>query len=324
MKRMHVVITILVCTTGVKAHAQGQLLLKSGFESSVQITEDMSDITGLDTVSGFDWDDTPAWIESSRYAYLVNRDKRLTDYMASFIETAIGPHGNRTHVLCLQNRADDPDHGSTSRNEYSFFGRKPPNEYMEGYVKYWMKLQGNLEELVPRDKQSPWYMIMEWKEPNSGIKYSAAACRERGEGPAGSNNYRININIRREKDAPKFHWYITGEHPQPCRKTEWAYLNPEVEVPLGKWFLVEAYMKKDAVDGRVYFAVNGDVVLDTDQVRPKGFTGRTQHADNPLELRFWSPMKNYHHMDWNKQGPVSQWYDDFELWSGFPPGHPVQ
>ena len=180
MKRMYVVITILVCTTGVKAHAQGQLLLKSGFESSVQITEDMSDITGLDTVSGFNWDDTPAWIESSRFTYLVNRDERLTDYMASFIETAIGPHGNRTHVLCLQNRADDPDHGSTSRNEYSFFGRKPPNEYREGYVKYWMKLQGNLEELVPRDKQSPWYMIMEWKEPNSGIQYSAAACRANG------------------------------------------------------------------------------------------------------------------------------------------------
>lgn len=53
-------------------------------------------------------------------------------------------------------------------------------------------------------------------------------------------------------------------------------------------------------------------------------TGRTQHADNPLELRFWSPMKNCHHMNWNKQGPVSQWYDDFELWSGFPPGHQAQ
>lgn len=324
MKRMHVIITILICTTGVLAHAQGQLLLKSGFESSVQITKDMSDITGLDTVSGFDWDDTPAWIESSHFTYLVHRDKKLTDYMASFIETANGPQENQTHILCIQNRADDPDRESTSRNEYSFFGRKPPNEYKEGYVKYWMKLQGNLEGLVPRDKQSPWYMIMEWKEPNSGIKYSSVACRERGEGPAGSNNYRININIRREKDALKFCWYITGEHPQPCRKKEWAYLNPKVEVPLGEWFLVEAYMKKDAVNGRVYFAVNGDSVLDTDRVRPKGFTGRTEHANNPLELRFWSPMKNYHHMDWNKQGPVSQWYDDFELWSGFPPGHPAQ
>ena len=34
-------------------------------------------------------------------------------------------------------------------------------------------------------------------------------------------------------------------------------------------------------------------------------------------------MKNYHGMDWNRQGPVSQWYDEFELWSDFPPGHPA-
>jgi len=101
-------------------------------------------------------------------------------------------------------------------------------------------------------------------------------------------------------------------------------MNPKAKVPLGKWFLVEAYMKKDAIAGRVYFAVNGKVVLDTDQTKPQGFTGRTQHADNPLELRFWSPMKNYHHMDWNKQGPVSQWYDDFELWTDFPPNHPAR
>ncbi len=216
MENIYSIITLLTCTVTVTAHAQGRLLLKSGFESSVQITEDMSDITGLDRVSGFDWDKAPAWIESSRFTYLIGREKKLTDYMASYIESAIGPHGNRTHILCLQNRADDPDHGSTSRNEYSFFGRKPPDEYRESYVKYWMKLQGNLKDLVARDEASPWYMIMEWKEPNSGVKYSAGACKKRGEGPAGSNNYRINIHIRREENAPEFRWYIMGEHPQPC------------------------------------------------------------------------------------------------------------
>ena len=81
-------------------------------------------------------------------------------------------------------------------------------------------------------------------------------------------------------------------------------------------------MKKHASAGRVYFAVDGQVVLDTRKTTPEGFSGRTEHADNPLELAFWSPMKNYHGMEWNRKGPVSQWYDDFELWSGFPPGHP--
>lgn len=303
------------------ARGQGRMLLKSGFEADVRITEDMSDIVGVDPDSGYDWEATPAWIESSRFAYLVGKDKTLSDYMASSIETTIGPHGNETRVLRMENRADDPHHSSTSRNEYSFFTKPEPDHYREGYVRYWMKLQGNLGELIPNDEESPWYMIMEWKEPNSGIIKSAEECRACGERPGGSNNYRINVHIHREADAREFHFYLTGEHPQPCRKTEWTYLNPEVDVPLGRWFLVEGYMKKDPTAGRVYFAVDGRVVLDTRVTTPRGFTGRTEHADNPLPLRFWSPMKNYHSMAWNRKGPISQWYDDLELWSGFPPGH---
>jgi len=321
--RQYVTILLISVSISGRTHAQAQLLLISGFEPSVYVKQDMSDIAGVDQVSGFDWDTSPSWIESSRFTYLVGRDKKITDYMASFIQTDVGPHGNTTHVLCMQNKADDPDHSSTSRNEYSFFMKPVPNNYREGYVMYWMKLQDNLGELVPKDEATPWYMIMEWKEPDSGISESAEECRKLGERPGGSNNYRINVNIRREANTSKFRWYITGEHPQPCRKTEWTYAAPEAAVPLGRWFLVEAYMKQHATTGRVYFAVDGQVVLDTDITTPEGFTGRTEHGTNPLPLRFWSPMKNYHSMEWNQAGPVSQWYDDFELWSGFPPGHPA-
>ena len=318
--RVFVFAAVLTCGA---ALGEGRLLLKSGFEGGVRITDDMQDIVGVDADSGFDWEATPAWIDSSRFAYLVGRDKTLGDYMASSIEKAVGPYGNGTHVLRLQNKADDPDHKSTSRNEYSFFVKAEPNDYRQGYVRYWMKLQENLGELFPGDRATPWYMVMEWKEPNSGVAKSRQECRAHGEGPGGSNNYRINVHIQRQANATEFRWYLTGEHPQPCRKTEWKYVNPDVEVPLGRWFLVEGYMKKHRSEGRVYFAADGKVVLDTDVTRPKGFVGRTEHADNPLPLRFWSPMKNYHSMDWNYAGPISQWYDEFELWSDFPPGHPA-
>ncbi len=322
---------VLACLAGLTciglacgpAFGEGRLLLKSGFEDGVRITDDMQDIVGVDAETGFDWDATPAWIDFSHFVYLVNRDKELSDYMASSIETAIGPFGNETRVLRMQNKADDPDHGSTSRNEYSFFMKPEPDGYRQGYVRYWMKLQGNLGDLFPKDQASPWYMVMEWKEPNSGIVKSRQECKACGERPSGSNNYRINVHIQRAAGETAFHWYLTGEHPQPCRKTEWKYVNPDVEVPLGRWFLVEGYMKKDHTNGRVYFAVDGRVVLDTDVTRPEGFVGRTEHADNPLPLRFWSPMKNYHSMDWNAAGPISQWYDEFELWSDFPAGHPA-
>ncbi len=311
----------IVAVTGSTVHAEGRLLLRSGFEPPVRVTDDMRDLTGGDGDQITDWESTPGWIESSRFVYLVSRDKNSADFMTSSITKMAGPKGIESHVLCMRNIADDPDHGSTSRNEYSFFGRKPPHDYKQGYARYWMKLEADLPDRLSNEKSTPWYMIMEWKEPNSGIKYSAEKCREAGEGPAGTNNYRINVGIRREADATRFRWVINGEHPQPCRKKEWSFDDSGVEVPFGEWFLVEAYMKKHDTKGRVYFAVNKQVVLDTAETRPDGFTGRTQHADNPLELKFWSPMKNYHGMEWNEKGPLCQWYDDFELWTDFPPGH---
>ena len=318
-------LTLTFFTAFAGASGQGEsggvLLLKSGFEKGVRISDDMNQILGSD-VPGYTWEQTPRW-ESSRFAYLVGRDRKVTDFMESVIERQVGPRGGETNVLRLINKADDPDHGSTSRNEFSFFAPKPPGEFKEGYVRYWMKLQANLDRLLPDDRPAPWYMILEWKEPNAGTAKSAAECKECcGAKAGGTNNYRINVGLERKPASREFQWVIRGERPQPCRVEEWRHGNSQVRVPLGEWFLVEAYLKKDSREGRVYFAVDHQVILDTDEVKPAGFTGRTEHPDHPLPLRFLSPMKNYHGMEWNRQGPVSQWYDDFELWSGFPPGHP--
>lgn len=304
-----------------RAAGESKLLLHSGFENNTNISADMRDIHGIDQTTGFDWDATPAWIDSTRLVYLVNRDKKLSEFMETDIVEAIGPHGNKTRVLHFQNKADDPDRSSTSRTEYSLFGRKPPHNYREGFCRYYMKLPGNLADRVPYEKRAPWYMIMEWKEPNSGMRLSAEECKKRGGTKGGSNNYRINIHIRKEEHSHDFYWQVTGQHPQPCRVTEWTSIDYTHKVPLGEWFLVEAYMKQHKTDGRVFFAVNGHVILDTDQTRPKGFTGRTQHKENPLPLRFWSIFKSYHDTDWHKTGPTHQWYDDVEVWSSFPPGY---
>jgi hypothetical protein len=313
------------CTTNQpdnKLETSGVLLLKSGFEEGVEISNDMTRIIGSD-VAGYDWEAIPSW-SSSRFVYIVSAGKNLKDYAESFIEKTIGPKGNETSVLCLKNIADDPDHSATSRNEFSFFGEDPPDDFKEGYVRYWMKLQDNLDKMFSDRQDAPWYMVLEWKEPNSGISKSEEECKKccnarRG----GTNNYRINVHMEKDENSEVFYWVINGEHPQPCRVREWTYINNQEIVPFGEWFQVEAYLKKHESEGRVYFAVNSQVILDTHIVWPEGFTGRTQHNDNPMPLRFWSPMKNYHSMEWNKDGPICQWYDDFELWSSFPPGHPA-
>lgn len=301
----------------------GVLLFKSGFEEGVTISPDMNDIHGEDR--SYSWDATPDWIKSSNFVYLVNNTEHLTEFMESSVVLTTGHDGTETHVLCLTNKADDPDQRATSRNEYSFFSKGVPNDYKEGYVRYWMKLQDDLDQRIPYEKESSWYVMMEWKEPDSGNRLSKEECQDCCDaGKGGTNNYRININLRKGENSGQLYWDIRAERPQPCRVLEWTYANKTVRVPLGQWFLVEAYMKKSVTNGRVYFAVNGQVVLDTDETKPVGFTGRTEHPDNPLPLLFWSPMKNYHNMEWNEKGPISQWYDDFELWSSFPPGHPAR
>lgn len=297
---------------------RAKLLLKSGFEEGVFINDEMTDICGSD-VSGFSWDATPSWISSSRFEYVVGKGKNIRNFMEAAIEPTIGPFGKTTRALRLTNIGDDKDHSATSRVEFSFFGKESPDDYQQGFVRYWMKLQGNLGELIPDDRETPFYMLMEWKEPNSNNSMNAQQCKDCCNANAGgTNNYRINIGIVRNAGEKEFSWVIRGEQPQPCRIEEWKFMTDKVKVPLGEWFLVEAFMKKHTSDGRVYFSVNGQVILDTDKARPAGFTGRTQHSQEPMNLRFWSPMKNYHGMEWNKQGPVSQWYDDIELWSDFP------
>ncbi len=301
----------------------GLCLLKSGFEAGVSISEDRMYLQGSDTGIG-SWEKPGGWVDYSDFFYAVGKDKNIRDYMDSAIEDRIGADGKVTRVLRMTNIADDSDREGTSRNEFSFFGKAEPDDYKEGYVKYQMKLQANLNQLVPFEKEASWYMIMEWKEPNSQIVKTAEECKNCcNASKGGTNNYRINVGLMKEASSNQLFWVVRGEHPQPCRVEEWRYINREVEVPLGEWFTVEAYMKKHFTDGHVYFAINGSVVLDTKTTKVHGFTGRTTHPEHPMVFQFWSPLKNYHGMEWNTNGAVSQWYDNFELWTSFPPGHPV-
>ena len=71
--------------------AGGTLLLKSGFEEGVRITDDLGTISGSD-VPGYTWDQVPQW-ESSRFAYIISRGSKAIDFVDSVIERQRGPEG---------------------------------------------------------------------------------------------------------------------------------------------------------------------------------------------------------------------------------------
>lgn len=280
----------------------GTLLFKSGFGPSTSITDDLSDIVGTDSATGFSWEDTPGWIRESRFEHVVAPENDVSDFMHAEIVDMEGPHGTVTEVLHLQNAGDDPDQPATSRNEYIFFADDPPDDFDEGYVRYWTRLQEDLDSVIPADRAAPLYYLMEWKERVS---------EERG-WEAGWSNFRINLGLSKDAHSTDLYWVASARQIQPERRTEWQVRNAEVAVPLGEWFLLEVYLKKHPVDGRLYVAVDGEVVFDV--------TARTEHATDPQPLRYWAVFKLYHPEDWLARGPTSQWYDDLEIWTGFPEG----
>jgi hypothetical protein len=279
----------------------GELLFASGFSDGVTISEDLLDINGVDAETGFSWDDTPAWIERTNFYYAVQDDADIPEFMDTEIIEVDGPEGTPTRVLHLVNKGNDPDKSSTSRAELSFFGRDGEGDFDEGYIRYWTRLQPDLDQVVPDGVEPRLYYLLESKDRAPG---------QTGAGK-GHSGIRINIGLTQDPETRELYWVATGEQVQPIRQIEWQNRNTSVEVPLGEWFLVEAYLRRHPTDGRVYFAVDGEVVFD--------ITVRTQHADEPRSLLFWSPFKLYHDESWWGAGPTEQWFDDLELWTGLPP-----
>lgn len=277
-----------------------ELLFASGFGEGVSISPDLLDIVGTDADTGFSWDNSPEWVESVGFYHAINRESEATEFVGTDIIDAVGPDGELGRVLHLTNKGDDPAEGSTTRNELSFFGQDEGATFAEGYFRYDTMLQADLDQIVPDGVQPRLYYLLETKDRPIG---------QTGNG-RGHSGFRINVGISQDPETRELFWVATGEQVQPERVIDWQDRNVDVQVPLGEWFEIETYIRRHPTDGRVYVAVNGEVVFD--------LTVRTQHRDEPQPLLFWSPIKLYHDETWWAEGPTEQWYDDIELWNGLP------
>lgn len=302
-----ILLLVVVCQL---SNGQGRLLFQSGFEDGTQLEHlGKSDIlTGRDLSTGFSWDENDVPGKMSFFYLSGNRPQRFT---TTRIQKVIGHDGKPARAVYMEVSGDYPGDkfGAVSRNEFSFF---PDSSFDEGYVSYWMKIQENLLEVVPKTKMSrqlgyynlnSWRMLMEIKEPNSGVSISGR----------GTNNYRISFFMARDSTTGKMYWLLRAEMPQPVRKIDWAIENRKLKVPVGKWFKMEVYYKKGKADGCVWWAVNGKEIAD--------YHGRTEHPDNPLPVKFWSFFKLYQDEEWFENGPVFQWVDDLVFRNSFPPDH---
>lgn len=276
----------------VTREGKDEIIFKSGFESGVSVigpTEDPSRFlvhafTGTDSETGYTWPaDLPGGLNEqwNHFAYWVLTGKNLENFVETRIENVIGPDGNTTRALYQEVKADDPDDESrTTRNAYTIRAFEDPSELDELYVRYWLKLQPDLEQ---NWRRGTWRIFMElWEQ---------------------KNNSRITFSVDLDNSPTgKLFWRVTSESKQcpSCSwELNWGEVSPE-EVPLGEWFLLESYWKHTTdQDGIVWVKVNGKKILE--------HKGPNQERA-PIDR--YNLFKVYTSEGFLNNGPAYQWVDD--------------
>lgn len=228
----------------------------------------------------------PSWSSLPGYfAYLVRSSEDLSKFAATRIEEVAGPDGAPTSALYQEVLRDNPGTRANTRNAYTML---PPVALLDsGVVRYRMKLQSNLEEVLPPGESS-WRMLMEWREAEPGPGKTR-------------HGYRIALYVMR--GGPTLAWKLEANDLLPRDRVEWTLNNDVVPVPVGEWFTLEAsWIRSTGRSGRIAVRVNGKEVFD--RVGPTSKGGR---------LHQWHVFKVYTGANSLARGPAYQWIDDVEM-----------
>lgn len=281
-----------------------RLLFQSGFEDGVSLSEPAlrfgqwrQTLHGADR--GFDWASALAGTPAD-FQYMVSgQDAKDAAALGRFVETRIeevvGPHGTRTRALYQALRARGAM-GAT-QNDFIIFNMR---DAQRGYVRYWVKLQPNLLDVMK--DEFDWRVMLEWKEQPSF------------ETPL-DFQYRWLVMLSRSK-ADGLVWKVEGDSVAPGQAAtgsswtdDWTLWNRDVPVPLGRWFLLEAAWNLDAGEqGRLLVRVDGTVIAER--------RGRTQLKSPQGKLYLFEVYQGEASL---RRGVAYQWVDDIELWSDMPP-----
>jgi len=286
--------TVVIIVT--VAPAGAALLFQSDFESGVMLEPPFVEgdqwwqrIKGADI--GHDWSTNLPDRGDSRFQYLVPAAKNLSDYVETRIDRITGPHGVPTNTLFMAVKTYDPNRfgrGWLTRNQYNLLWDA---SIKQAYSRYWLKLQPDLETLMPPGESS-WRNVIEW--------------RESGEP---QDDFRWSLLILRNPQVNRLFWVVEAEDIIPRRQVVWRIENTTVPVPIGEWFRVEVFWRHSlGDDGRIWIAIDGQTIAD--------YKGPTQKDS---DLSKWNPFKVYTGTNSLDTGMAYQWIDGFEIHTDIPP-----
>lgn len=263
------------------------LQFKSGFESKTYISN--NEIRGVDNSapSGVNnWDkimDYLPWVKRIKYG----------DEGGS-MELAQDPINANNKVLHFHNKTAV---GPRSRTQWSL---KQVSEgsilFDKQFYRQRMFIDEQLQNLYGINEKARWFMI--WESHVWSLE-----------------NTRHAVNIGKDAGSDKWHFLVRQQRPE--GNTVWESIKKEISVPIGEWFTFEVFFKYHETDGEFFVAVTRDNGLRQVAGHLKG---RTKYD---ILLNNTTPFKFYHNSDYiaRSSGGIHQYYDDFEIWSDYPPGY---
>jgi hypothetical protein len=294
----------------------GILQFKSGFEDNTRIGGSGGlagrKIEGIDNSSP---DDINSWDKLFSGDYLPWVVQAYGYLQGGALKIAQDPTDPNNKVLHLHNTELDVEEQRLSRSQWTMMQAQwwvddgTPNQFDKQFYRYRMFIPDNIPSTYTYGDWSRWYMIWEshsWPEETVGEK----------------TRYGVYI----KKDTNSDHWYFRAiqQRPEGCSdpgqgpcEAYWENTdNQNIAVPFGKWFTFEVFFKYHESDGEFYVAI-------TEDGKPRQvvahYEGQTKFDQ---KLHDQMVFKMYHHRDYlDKLGETSQYYDDFEIWSDYPPGY---
>jgi len=283
----------------------GTLLFSSGFEGSNALlapsacwgTGCWQNIIGIDSITGFAWPPN-IWGGGGTYFQLLADATvdatTVGNYMVNQIQTVTGHGGNPTQALYSDIQQSgccgtNPGGGATQDPLMLL----PVSETSDLYIRYWLKHQPNLADLMGVGQVGTgwnWRVVFEWKT---------------------AGDYRVIAMIKRDPylNGGNLYWNIVGDNEAngglPYQKF-WESNNMQVPVPAGEWIKFEVFWHRSGGnDGRVWMAANSQVLVD--------HYGPNMGIYNAPINRIMMP-----NLYSSTSYPIYQWVDDLQIWDSFP------
>jgi len=258
---------------------------RSGFEPATTVSGAhrsasntwVESLQGRDGQAAFSWPgDLPGDPSRSGFFYLVDGDEDIRSIIETRIDDATGR--GSTRALYQAVLKDHQSTASRARNQYSLLNSRE-DVFAEGAVRYWLKLQPNLKEILPAGS---WRQVMEWREQG--------------------DLYRKAVMIMPDAATGEPYWTVFADF-GPRWDRDWTAENRAIRVPLGEWILLEAYWKEGSgSDGRLLVKINCQTLAD--------HVGRTRNQGPIFSVDLF---KVYAAPESLALGPSYQWIDDVEV-----------